>query len=227
MEQHVDLRPPQDGIVSVVVAACTHLLAADSNGFSDPYVTCQLGDFGSVKKTPVVAKTLSPIFGKRCQLKLRRFFVSGAQQLLIKVLDFDRVGGDDPLGFATLDIVQLFNGDWSQQIERTLELVSSQRKAQVSKKLLKKCKKGRAANTKVIESGDEVPMYGTIRVTLSFETLDFESDESFSDEDVDNVPSTQISLHNLHDEEADYSVRVSDAQREEEEMERALEALEL
>ena len=41
--------PPYDGVVSVAIIACEDLLAADSNGLSDPYVKVQLGGTWSEK----------------------------------------------------------------------------------------------------------------------------------------------------------------------------------
>jgi hypothetical protein len=64
--------PPEDGVVSVAVVSCSNLLAADSNGLSDPYIKLKMGANGNERKTRVMAKTLDPIFAQTFQLKLRR-----------------------------------------------------------------------------------------------------------------------------------------------------------
>ena len=64
--------PPADGVVTVSVISCSNLLAADSNGFSDPYIKLKMGANGNERKTRVIAKTLDPIFAQTFQLKLRR-----------------------------------------------------------------------------------------------------------------------------------------------------------
>eukprot|EP01043_Picozoa_sp_COSAG02_P052891 COSAG02_NODE_5767_length_4055_cov_2.085693_5_plen_132_part_00 len=64
--------PPTDGVVTVAVISCSNLLAADSNGFSDPYIKLKMGANGNERKTRVMAKTLDPVFAQTFQLKLRR-----------------------------------------------------------------------------------------------------------------------------------------------------------
>ena len=59
-------------MVAVSVVSCAELLAADSNGLSDPYVKLKMGANGNPRKTKVMAKTLNPVFAQTFQLKLRR-----------------------------------------------------------------------------------------------------------------------------------------------------------
>ena len=42
--------PPTDGVVSVSVISCADLLAADSNGLSDPYIKLKMGANGNERK---------------------------------------------------------------------------------------------------------------------------------------------------------------------------------
>lgn len=65
--------PATDGVVSVSVISCANLLAADTNGLSDPYIKLKMGANGNERKTRVHAKTLDPVFAQTFQLKLRRF----------------------------------------------------------------------------------------------------------------------------------------------------------
>ena len=74
--------PPTDGVVSVSVISCADLLAADSNGLSDPYIKLKMGANGNERKTRVMAKTLNPVFAQTFQLKLRRFTSRVGDQIL-------------------------------------------------------------------------------------------------------------------------------------------------
>ena len=63
---------------------------------------------GNPRKTPVMAKTLDPIFAKKYQLKLRKLPRRVGDQILrMTVFDFDRLDGDDPLGQLELDTWQV------------------------------------------------------------------------------------------------------------------------
>ena len=79
--------PPSDGVVAVSIMSCHNLLAADSNGVSDPYVKLKMGATGNERKTKVLAKTLNPVFAQTFQLKLRRLPRRVGDQILRCVAD--------------------------------------------------------------------------------------------------------------------------------------------
>ena len=83
------------GVLRVHLKRGAGLKAADLNGFSDPYVKVLSG--GQQKKTKIIKKTLNPEWNEAVDLagSFDDFVKSG---LLLKVMDWDRVGFDDPLG---------------------------------------------------------------------------------------------------------------------------------
>lgn len=102
--------------VAVTIVEARGILAADSNGFSDPYVTMTLLDSrgnaiaaGGSFKTKVVKKTLAPqwneefIVGDRYDLRL-------ATTLRLQLADSDGIfGSDDALGVVDIPVT-LFQG---------------------------------------------------------------------------------------------------------------------
>lgn len=99
----VDLTGIDKKILLVEILSCRELLAADKNGYSDPYILAKLG-FKDFHKTGHINKTLNPCFTRE---QKNSFVVDcsvselfGANGMLIKVIDYDRgvISGDDELG---------------------------------------------------------------------------------------------------------------------------------
>lgn len=55
------------GILNVMVKSCNDLVNADSGdgGLSDPYVTLQLGEHGTIAKTKRINNNLNPVFNEQ------------------------------------------------------------------------------------------------------------------------------------------------------------------
>jgi Ca2+-dependent lipid-binding protein len=85
-------------VVNVIQAK--GLLAADSNGFSDPYVVLQLEGATVAKplKTKVQKSTLDPVWDEEVRIPVR----GRVGQLKLKVLDYDLLSGHDFLGFSKI-----------------------------------------------------------------------------------------------------------------------------
>ena len=138
------LRPPSDGVVSVTVVGCKGLLAADSNGLSDPYVTVGLGPAagggGGGRKTPhrtkTVAGTLDPSFDESFDFSVKAAGPAEDYRLAIEVKDADKIGKEDLLGLLAVDVGPVLD-DWKQTavVERAFELCDGDGK--VSAKLVK------------------------------------------------------------------------------------------
>ncbi len=90
----------QTRIVVVNVIQAKGLLAADSNGFSDPYVVLQLEGAIVAKplKTKVQKSTLDPVWDEEVRIPVR----GRVGQLKLKVLDYDLLSGHDFLGFSKI-----------------------------------------------------------------------------------------------------------------------------
>lgn len=86
---------PQSGVMRIEVSKANGLLAADLNGFSDPYVIVHCGK--QKRKTRIIKKTLEPEWKQTFEIRglLDDFLASGAS---FAVYDWDELGMDDVLG---------------------------------------------------------------------------------------------------------------------------------
>ena len=124
------LRPPSDGVVSVTVISCARLLAADSNGKSDPYVLLGLGRAGAKapKRTKTKHATLAPQYHEHFDFSVVSNGPAVDYHLAVEVRDADAVGHDDVLGLVGLDLGSAFGEcDWrafhgESAIERQYDL---------------------------------------------------------------------------------------------------------
>jgi hypothetical protein len=110
-EQEKDCRPAADGRLTVTVARARNLIAADSNGLSDPYVVLRLGA-RSKKRTKVVSKSLNPEFGETFQFPISAAGGVDDFTLTLTVKDKDVIGKDDYLGHVELHLGQIFGEHW-------------------------------------------------------------------------------------------------------------------
>ena len=96
------------GMLSVYCRSASNLLAADSNGLSDPYLICKT--LGQAQRTHVVRKSLNPTWGVTLDfIGCLSDAVSGGLQIEAK--DHDTFGKDDPLGAVTVDLGPLMGID--------------------------------------------------------------------------------------------------------------------
>jgi Ca2+-dependent lipid-binding protein len=113
-------------VVVVKIVEARGVLAADSNGFSDPYVTMTLLDSkGNVIpeagtfKTKVIKKTLAPVWGESFTIgdKLDLRLATTVRLLLADSDGF--FGSDDPLGVVDIPIA-LFAGKCATPVRVSL-----------------------------------------------------------------------------------------------------------
>ena len=117
------LRPPSDGVLTVTIVKCQQLVAADTNGLSDPYCELQVGK--SKQKTRTIKRTLNPEFAVSLKFDIyasRRSNPFSDYALRIKVLDKDVIGSDDLLGTSDLLIGSLLGVGWSDSSTATHKL---------------------------------------------------------------------------------------------------------
>lgn len=157
--------PPCDGTLTVVVIRCSNLLAADSNGKSDPFVTLLLS--GSEKvQTRVLNKTLDPVFNEKFEMQVEAESAAkdGRLELVITAIDKDTVAADDFLGDVVVDVWALLGeaeGEWTGtvQVPKTFAFGDSSGKlGRDEKKDLQKRRR----------SGTADP-YGTIELIIGFQ----------------------------------------------------------
>jgi len=102
--------------LTLTVVSAKNLIAADKNGLSDPYAIVHYGAEGKGKKkrkTGVVHKSLEPEWNAEFALEL----ADGEEQMVIEVMDEDKLDHDDPLGQVSIDVRSLATGDdWSQTV---------------------------------------------------------------------------------------------------------------
>ena len=117
------------GTLKVRVVRAKGLMAADSNGLSDPYVKVTVGT--KAKKTRTVKKTVNPTFDEELCFhfddlpKLLRHETIGVQ-----AWDWDRVGKNESLGAARVALAELVEGglEGGERVEYKAELDDKQTK---------------------------------------------------------------------------------------------------
>jgi len=94
--------------ISILDVKGTNLLSADINGFSDPYIVFH-GSFLTKDKmrTPIKYKTLNPdwqkaVFALICKCQTKKELKK--RYILFRVMDWDQIGDDDPIGQGSLSL---------------------------------------------------------------------------------------------------------------------------
>ena len=95
------------GILSLKLVSASHLMAADRNGKSDPFVEVYVNDL-KVFKSRVIKKTLDPVWNETTNLVIPSKVES---KIMLKILDWDRAGDNDFLGEVILDSKKIIPND--------------------------------------------------------------------------------------------------------------------
>ena len=93
-----------DGTLQVVIERANDLLAADSNGMSDPYCVITVGDVS--QKTTICRKTLNPKWSETFDFVVVNVL---REKLKISVKDWDMFSSDDDLGEVSYRIADLMH----------------------------------------------------------------------------------------------------------------------
>lgn len=91
---------PTTGKLTVLVMECKNLKKMDVGGLSDPYVKIALMQNGKrlrKKKTSIKKFTLNPYYNESLTFEVPFEWIQSVS-LLITVVDYDRVGGNEPIG---------------------------------------------------------------------------------------------------------------------------------
>lgn len=89
----------------VTIHSARSLKAADSNGYSDPFVVVHVGTDKSVFKTPVIKKNLNPTW----ELSFTLDKVVAGTEMTFEVWDHDTIGSNDFLGQVVLKFSPLLD----------------------------------------------------------------------------------------------------------------------
>ena len=107
--QEIEVMPTDDecpAVLHVKVCQARDLLAADSNGSSDPYVRIQIGDdIENAVQTKHLNKTLDPVWNETFNLYVSR--ENRAKTVTFEVFDRDMIGQDDSLGKFSIGLPSL------------------------------------------------------------------------------------------------------------------------
>lgn len=95
------------GVLSLKLISASHLMAADRNGKSDPFVEISVNGHKTFK-SGIIKKTLDPVWNETTNLKIPSMMKS---KILLKVLDWDRTGDNDFLGEVALDMKKINPND--------------------------------------------------------------------------------------------------------------------
>merc|ERR1719495_1226064 len=114
---------PTSGKLTIGILECKKLKKMDITGASDPYVKIKLLDskgkrIGKKKKTTVKNANLNPYYNESFVFMVEQSMLRKVN-LEITVLDYDRIGGSDPIGKVMLGYnrKKLEKKHWSEMIE--------------------------------------------------------------------------------------------------------------
>jgi len=114
---------PTSGKLTIGILECKRLKKMDITGASDPYVKIKLLDskgkrIGKKKKTTVKTANLNPYYNESFVFVVEENTLKKVN-LDITVLDYDRIGGSDPIGKVTLghNRKKLEKKHWIEMIE--------------------------------------------------------------------------------------------------------------
>ena len=105
--------------IEVDILEARDLIASDSNGFSDPYVVIDpTAGFTSGAKTPIIKKTLNPVWNYNTVLVVDPSF----KKIKFRVFDWDRFSKDDCLGTCSFPASMFADGApldvWEPLVQR-------------------------------------------------------------------------------------------------------------
>lgn len=112
---------PNSSKLTIVILEAKNLKKMDVGGLSDPYVKIALMQNGKrlrKKKTSIKKCTLNPYYNESFSFEVPFEFTKKVQ-LLVTVIDYDRVGGNEPIGQVLLGADQkgLELKHWSEMLE--------------------------------------------------------------------------------------------------------------
>jgi len=114
---------PTSGKLTIGILECKRLKKMDITGSSDPYVKIKLLDskgkrIGKKKKTTVKTTNLNPYYNESFVFVVEENTLKKVN-LEVTVLDYDRIGGSDPIGNCTLghNRKKLEKKHWLEMIE--------------------------------------------------------------------------------------------------------------
>jgi len=114
---------PTSGKLTIGILECKRLKKMDITGASDPYVKIKLLDskgkrIGKKKKTTVKTANLNPYYNESFVFVVEEITLKKVS-LEVTVLDYDRIGGSDPIGKVTLghSRKKLEKKHWIEMIE--------------------------------------------------------------------------------------------------------------
>merc|ERR1719400_2081504 len=91
---------PNSSKLTIVILEAKNLKKMDVGGLSDPYVKCSLMQNGKrlrKKKTSIKKFTLNPYYNESLTFDVPFEWIQSVS-LLVAVVDYDRVGGNEPIG---------------------------------------------------------------------------------------------------------------------------------
>jgi len=114
---------PNSGKLTIGILECKKLKKMDITGASDPYVKIKLLDskgkrIGKKKKTTIKNANLNPYYNESFVFVVEEMSLRKVN-LEVTVLDYDRIGGSDPIGKVMLGYnrKKLEKKHWAEMIE--------------------------------------------------------------------------------------------------------------
>lgn len=99
------LQPPEAGLLVVKLYACMDLVAADSDGFSDSFITLTLGTSDAAQKSRVMQKQRDPIWGgDEFRFNVSKEGEPSDWRLNLVAMDHDKIGFNDSMGSLEVDL---------------------------------------------------------------------------------------------------------------------------
>lgn len=96
-------RVQDTGYLNLNIISGSHLMAADRNGKSDPFVGIYING-KRVYKTHTEKKTLDPVWNEHCKIPIPS---RSRSNVVMRVWDWDRAGSNDDLGYADINLSEM------------------------------------------------------------------------------------------------------------------------
>jgi hypothetical protein len=98
--------PPRSGVLKLHVIQASKLMAANTNGFSDPYVSIRLDGQPRKEHTKTIKRTVNPVWDEKFELPIKN---TAECFVVLQVKDWERLGKNQMLGGVTIPLACVGN----------------------------------------------------------------------------------------------------------------------
>lgn len=153
------------GQLVVRIISAENLLAADSNGFSDPFVQISCGKHK--KKTQTKMRTRDPVWGENFAFDIWTI----KDKIELDVFDWDAVGNNDLLGRKTVSLTDIFvHGVAKSDAQCNQRVASKKGPGESSFKMTERYKLEGLNGTVFVDQEHTERVQGSIKIEMSYQS---------------------------------------------------------